>query len=94
MKKIKFATRGTCSTEIVIQLDKGKVKDVKFVGGCSGNLQAVARLAKGRDVEDLISLLEGIQCRDGTSCPDQLAKALKKHRGRWGEGETRMRAKI
>jgi uncharacterized protein (TIGR03905 family) len=82
MKKIKYATQGTCSREIVVQLDKGKVKEIEFVGGCAGNLQAVARLAKGRGVEEVISLLEGIQCRDGTSCPDQLAKALKKHSGR------------
>ena len=53
-----------------------KVTNVQFVGGCTGNTQGVARLAEGRNIDEVIALLKGIQCRGGTSCPDQLARAL------------------
>ena len=80
-----FQTQGTCSRQINFEVENGKVKFVQFVGGCPGNTQGVAALCIGRDVNEVIDLLSGIQCRFGTSCPDQLAKALKKynetHRG-------------
>lgn len=60
-------------------IEDGVVKSVKFIGGCSGNLQGIAKLVEGRKVEDVISLLEGIKCRNNTSCPDQLSTALKRH---------------
>ena len=71
-----FMTDGTCSRAINYEVDNGLVTKCEFVGGCPGNTQGVARLAVGRKVEDVISLLKGIQCRNGTSCPDQLARAL------------------
>ena len=71
-----FMTAGTCSRAINYEVDNGLVTKCEFVGGCPGNTQGVARLAVGRKVEDVISLLKGIQCRNGTSCPDQLARAL------------------
>ena len=77
MREIRFVTEGTCSTGIVIELDSDVVSRVRFDGGCTGNLQGIAALASGRKVNEVIPLLEGIQCRNGTSCPDQLAKALK-----------------
>ena len=72
----RFKTHGTCSSEILIDLDGDTVKSVQFVDGCPGNTQGVARLAQGMKVDELITRLKGIQCRGGTSCPDQLAQAL------------------
>ena len=77
MKKHRFKTQGTCSRRIDIELDGQVVREVRFTGGCTGNTQGVSRLAKGRTAQDLIELLAGIQCQNGTSCPDQLAKALR-----------------
>lgn len=71
-----YKTSGTCSQEIQFDVVDGKVRNVKFIRGCLGNTQGVARLAEGRDIDEVISLLSGVQCRNGTSCPDQLARAL------------------
>ena len=75
-----FKTSGTCSRSIDFYIENGKVKNVKFNGGCPGNTQGVARLVEGRAIDEVINLLEGVQCRAGTSCPDQLAKALKQYK--------------
>lgn len=73
-----YIPKGVCSRQIDIELEDGKVKSVEFVGGCSGNTQGVSALVRGMDVDEAIGRLEGIDCRGrGTSCPDQLAKALK-----------------
>ena len=72
-----YKTYGTCSRAIRYEVENGILTEIEFVGGCAGNTQGVARLAKGRPVSEVISLLSGIQCRNGTSCPDQLAAALK-----------------
>ena len=69
-------TQGVCSQAIQNEVEDGVLKECRFLGGCPGNTQGVARLATGRRVEEVISLLKGIQCRNGTSCPDQLARAL------------------
>ena len=71
-----YKTSGTCSMAINYEVENGVLTKCEFVGGCPGNTQGVAKLAVGRKVEDVISLLKGIQCRNGTSCPDQLARAL------------------
>lgn len=71
-----YKTKGTCSVAINFDVIDGKVHNVQFVGGCPGNTSGVARLAEGRTVDELINMLSGIPCRAGTSCPDQLAKAL------------------
>ena len=77
---LSYNTNGTCSRQILFDITEDKkVKNVKFVGGCSGNLQGIAKLIDGRDIEEVISTLSGIKCRNNTSCPDQLAKALKKY---------------
>ncbi|MBE6746871.1 MAG: TIGR03905 family TSCPD domain-containing protein [Ruminococcaceae bacterium] len=74
-----YRTQGVCSKAIEFELEGDIVKKVKFIGGCSGNTQGVARLAEGRRVDEVIASLEGIRCGfKSTSCPDQLAKALKK----------------
>ena len=73
-----YKTHGVCSSMIHIELDGDKIKDVDFVGGCNGNLQGISSLVKGMKVEDAIERLPGIKCGSkATSCPDQLAKALR-----------------
>ncbi len=77
--KFKYKTQGTCSNTILFEIEDNKVHNVQFVGGCSGNTQGVSRLIEGMDVNEAISRIEGIQCGPRpTSCPDQLACALKK----------------
>lgn len=73
-----YKTNGVCSRKIDIEVENGIVKNVKFEGGCNGNTQGVSALVKGMRVEDVILRLENIKCGfKNTSCPDQLAKALK-----------------
>lgn len=80
MSVINYKTRGVCSREIIIDVEDNIIKDVKFIGGCHGNSQGISTLVKGMKVEEVINKLEGINCNGkGTSCPDQLAKALKEN---------------
>ena len=73
-----YKTKGTCSQMIYFDLEDGKVKNVQFLGGCNGNLKGIGQLVEGMDVDDVIARLEGTTCgMKRTSCPDQLAKALK-----------------
>lgn len=73
-----YTTRGTCSRKIIVEVEDGIVENVQFIGGCSGNTQGVSKLVKGMKADDVIAKLEGIKCGwKDTSCPDQLAKALK-----------------
>lgn len=73
-----YKTKGTCSTHIELEVKDGVVVNVFFWGGCNGNLQAVSRLVKGMQIDEVISRLEGIRCGSRpTSCPDQLCKALR-----------------
>lgn len=76
--KYNFTPRGVCSRQIDIETEGGRIVDVKFTGGCNGNLKGISALVKGMDIEEAISKLENIHCgMKNTSCPDQLAKALK-----------------
>ena len=73
-----YKTKGTCSQRIFFDVEDGKVKNVQFVGGCNGNLKGIAALVEGMSVEEVITRVEGIRCgMKSTSCPDQLAQALK-----------------
>ena len=75
---IDYKTKGTCSSRMRIEVEDGVVRDIQITGGCDGNLQGLSRLVTGMKVEDVISRLEGIRCGfKPTSCPDQLAKALR-----------------
>lgn len=75
---INFTPRNVCSRQIIIEINNGIIDDIKFIGGCNGNTTGISILAKGMKVEDVIAKLENINCGGrGTSCPDQLAKALK-----------------
>ena len=71
-----YYPKGVCSRQILVDFDGEIIKEIKFIGGCSGNLQGIARLVKNRNIDEVISLLKGVQCRNNTSCPDQLAQAL------------------
>ena len=73
-----YKTKGTCSRSILFDIEDGKVKNIQFIGGCNGKLKGIGALVEGMDVQDVISRVEGIQCgMKSTSCPDQLAQALK-----------------
>lgn len=74
-----FIPKGVCSSKIELEVEGGILTKCRFTDGCDGNLEGLARLVVNRPVEEVIKLLEGIQCRNGTSCPDQLARALKQH---------------
>lgn len=83
-----YITRGTCSRQILFDVtEDNKVINVKFIGGCSGNLQAISRLVEGKDINEVISTLKGIKCRSNTSCGDQLATALEKYQQKINSGE-------
>lgn len=72
-----YRTKGTCSSNIELEVEDGIIKDIVFWGGCNGNLQGISRLVKGMPVEEVIRKLEGVRCgMRSTSCPDQLCKAL------------------
>ena len=78
MKKFTYTPRGVCSRRIEITLEGDIIREVSFMGGCSGNTQGLAALAKGAQIDDVIARVEGIRCGfKQTSCPDQLAKALR-----------------
>lgn len=74
-----YATKGVCSKEITFDIVNNVVKNVKFTGGCSGNLQGIGKLVEGMNAIEAIKRLRGIECGEkGTSCPDQLSRAIEK----------------
>ncbi|MEF9941762.1 MAG: TIGR03905 family TSCPD domain-containing protein [Lachnospiraceae bacterium] len=80
---MEYITHGVCSKKIIFDVKDDIIQAVEFIGGCAGNTQGVARLVTGMSVDEAISKLEGIRCGfKNTSCPDQLAKALKETTGR------------
>ena len=75
---VEYTPKGVCSRKIEIDIENGIINKVRFVGGCNGNTQGISKLVEGMKAEDVISRLEGVNCNGrGTSCPAQLAKALK-----------------
>ena len=76
-----YKTSGVCSREIQFEVENDIITNVQFVGGCNGNTKGISALIKGMNINDAISRMEGIECgMRGTSCPDQLAKALKQYK--------------
>ncbi len=76
--QFEYKTKGTCSQHILFEIEENKVKNVQYIGGCNGNLKGIGSLVEGMDVDEVISRLEGTTCgMKSTSCPDQLAQALK-----------------
>lgn len=80
MKHIEYRTSGTCSRGIIVDLnDDGTIEKVEFIGGCNGNTKGISKLVTGMNAKDVIEKLKGTTCGyKGTSCPDQLSKALEK----------------
>ncbi len=77
MEKYEYTPSGVCSRKIYIELDGDIIKDISFTGGCQGNLRGISALTRGMNIHDAINRLKGINCGGkGTSCPDQLSKAL------------------
>ena len=75
-----YKTKGVCSRQINFEIEDDIIRSVNFVGGCNGNTQGISRLIEGMDIHNAISRIDGIDCGGrGTSCPDQLAKALKEY---------------
>ena len=80
-----YKTQGTCSSQIMFEVENNKLKNVRFIGGCNGNLQGMSRLVEGMDIDEVIQRIDGIHCGPrSTSCPDQLARALKKYKEECG----------
>lgn len=78
--KTEYTPSGVCARKIEFEIVDGIVKDVKFIGGCAGNALGISALVKGKKVEEVIDKLKGLPCGSkDTSCPDQLAKALKEN---------------
>ena len=76
--QFEYKTKGTCSQQMIFEIEDGKVHNVQFIGGCNGNLKGICSLIEGMEVEEIISRIDGIHCgMKATSCPDQLAQALK-----------------
>ncbi len=73
-----YRTKGTCSQQILFDIEDNKLHHIEFIGGCNGNLQGISKLVEGMDVDEVIRRLDGIHCgMKDTSCPDQLANALR-----------------
>ncbi|MBQ8374835.1 MAG: TIGR03905 family TSCPD domain-containing protein [Clostridia bacterium] len=76
-----YSTKGTCSRQILFNVDAdNKLRGVRFIGGCGGNLQGIARLVEGKEINEVETLLAGIKCKNNTSCPDQLSKAITEYK--------------
>ena len=76
--QFEYKTKGTCSQSINFEIEDGKLKNIQYIGGCNGNLKGISSLVEGMDVDEVIARLEGTTCgMKDTSCPDQLATALK-----------------
>lgn len=76
--KLSYKTNGVCSRTITADIEDGKVYNLRFEGGCNGNTKGISALVEGMEIDEVITRLEGIKCGfKGTSCPDQLAQALK-----------------
>ena len=77
MKNFSYITQGVCSRNINFDIENGKIYNVRFEGGCMGNLQAISKLVDGKDAKEVMQILQGNDCKGkGTSCADQLAKAI------------------
>lgn len=75
---IEYIPKGVCSKKMTIEVENGKIAHAKVIGGCNGNLQGICRLIEGMDVSEAIRRMEGVRCGPkATSCPDQMAQALK-----------------
>ena len=78
-----YYTKGTCSRQIIFDVDgENNIHNVKFIGGCGGNLQGISKLVEGKNIDEISETLKGIKCRNNTSCPDQLSQAIRAYKER------------
>lgn len=85
-----YYTKGTCSRQILFNVDEdNKLHGVRFIGGCGGNLQGIARLVENKDINEIEALLAGIRCKGNTSCPDQLSQAIAQYKKEKAEAAER-----
>lgn len=83
--QFKYKTKGTCSQHILFEVEDGKVRNVQFIGGCNGNLKGIGSLVEGMPIDEVITRIDGIHCgMKATSCPDQLAQALRQAKEQLG----------
>ena len=78
--KYNYKPQGVCSRNLTFDIEDGIVKNVRFEGGCHGNLQGIARLVEGKEIDEVEALLAGVRCKGNTSCPDQLSKAIAEYK--------------
>lgn len=79
-----YTPQGVCSMQMIFEIDEGIVKDLQIIGGCPGNTVGVSILVKGKNIDEIIQMLKGIPCGSkGTSCPDQIAKALQEYKEKY-----------
>ena len=77
----RYITKGVCSNEMIFQIEENIIKSLEIVGGCPGNTVGISKLVENRDIDEIINLLKDIPCSNkGTSCPDQVAEALKEYK--------------
>ena len=77
----KFSPKGVCSIEMIFDIENNIINSLKIIGGCPGNTVGVSKLVEGRNIDEVIEMLKGIQCGiKGTSCPDQIARALEEYK--------------
>lgn len=82
--KFEYIPKGVCSMKMIFEIDGNIIKNLEIIGGCPGNTVGVSLLVRGRNIDDVISTLKGIPCREkGTSCPDQVSKALEEYKRRY-----------
>ncbi len=74
-----YKTKGTCSTQIDLEIENGIITSCRFTNGCRGNTQGLSRMVIGRDAREVMETLRGIPCRGSTSCPDQLSHAIEQY---------------
>ena len=82
--KYTYSPQGVCSMQMIFEIDGNIIKDLQIIGGCPGNTVGVSHLVKGKNIDEVISLLKGIPCgARGTSCPDQVARALQEYKTKY-----------
>ncbi len=79
-----YSPQGVCSMQMIFEIEEGKIKDLQIIGGCPGNTIGVSTLIKGKNIDEIIQMLKGIPCGNkGTSCPDQIARALQEYKEKY-----------
>ena len=82
--RYEYTPQGVCSMQMIFEIDGGIVKELQIIGGCPGNTIGVSKLVKGKNIDEIIQMLKGIPCGNrGTSCPDQISKALQEYKNKY-----------